>query len=202
MKKLMIRFCQVIAFLLLTTPVCAQSKWQCDIYAYEYDMAVYFQMMSGSNPVEDYSNSEIGAFCGDECRGISEVLTIKNSANQDVKVGYIRVRSNQTQGETISFKVYDKTTEEVTDLRGKIVTFTSNAIVGLPSQPIVFRKANEVTPGDADGDGVVDLTDATLIFDYYMDPSIVIDTAAADFDGDGTVDLTDAVGVFEYYMNQ
>ena len=187
---------------MMTTPVCGQSEWQCDIHAYEYDMAVYFQIVDGGGPLTSYDNSEIGAFVGDECRGIAEILTITNNANKQIKVGYIRVRSNTASGETVDFKVKDTVSTEVTDLTGNAVTFTSNTVIGLPSKPVVFRKAGDFVPGDADGDGVVDLTDAVLIFDYYMDSSISINVAAADFDGDGTVDLSDAVGVFDYYMNQ
>ena len=76
--------------------------------------------------------------------------------------------------------------------------------MGYPSVPQIFDvSADNVLLGDADGDGVVDLTDAVAIFEYFMTGSYPnFNETAADFDQDGTVDLTDAVLVFEYYMNQ
>ena len=50
----------------------------------------------------------------------------------------------------------------------------------------------EVIPGDVDGNGVVDATDAVLVLRIAMH-IIESDNPAADFDGNGTVDVTDAL---------
>ena len=82
------------------------------------------------------------------------------------------------------------------------MTFKSLDVQGLPSAPVQLA-LSRVIPGDANGDGEVDLTDASIVFDFYMGEEMSeFFEAAADFDGDGTVDLTDAVLIFEYYMNQ
>lgn len=162
---------------------------------------------NNGSPVADQSNYEIGAFVGTECRGVAD------GANEEDlwtvgsnKVFYLRVRSNTASGENVTFQVYDKTEHSpISGLTFETVTFTNDAKVGEASSPFVLKR-NVDAPyvlGDADGDGVVDLTDAVAIFEFYMGedyPGFV--EAAADFDGDGTVDLTDAVLIFEYYMNQ
>jgi hypothetical protein len=92
---------------------------------------------------------------------------------------------------------------EEKDLYGNAVQFSSDGIVGMPSSPYVLDLVQKYIPGDADGDGVVDLTDVVAVFEFFMNgeyPGLV--AAAADYDGDGVIDLTDAVLIFEFYMNQ
>lgn len=191
----------LLLLLIGTIDLKAQSgtHWQCDDYAFEYDMTVYYKLKDITN-LSDY---EVAAFCGDECRGVGEVQTVEVDGGGSVTYGYIRVRSNQATGETITFKVYDKAASVEKDITATPISFESNGRMGYPSAPVVFDIVNSFIPGDADGDGFVDLTDAQAIFEYYMGETPAnFNAAAADFDGDGTIDLTDAQLVFEYYMNQ
>ncbi len=103
-------FRMIILFLslLLTKGADAQdSHWQCDTYAYEYDMAVYFTL----DGVAVLNNYEVAAFVGDECRGVGEVVTSETTGGQTVTFGYLRIRSNSPSGETVTFKCYDKAME-------------------------------------------------------------------------------------------
>ena len=57
--------------------------------------------------------------------------------------------------------------------------------------------------GDVDGDGVVDIADATLIISYYLGkPVPKFIEKAADVDGDGKIDLADAVRVISFYLGK
>lgn len=173
------------------------SHWQTDIYAYQYDMTAYVALAAGDEAVTDYSNYEVAAFCGDECRGVASVQTANGKSYL-----YLRIRSNQSSGETFTFKVYVKDIDREVDVENFSMDFAAQAVNGLPSNPVVLSFVPYI-PGDADGDGVVDLTDAVAIYEFYMNgeyPNFA--EIAADFDGDGTVDLTDAVLIYEYYMNQ
>ena len=176
----------------------AQSHWDFDYTQFQYLMTVYYTINNDKVAVEDLSNYEVAAFVDDECRGIGTVISQGGHT-----VGQIIVRSNQLSGEAINLKCYDKSSVEEKELYGSAISFSSDGLVGMPSSPYVLDLVKQYTPGDADGDGVVDLTDAVAIFSYYMEgdyPNFNID--AADFDGDGVVDLTDAVLIFDYYMNQ
>ena len=72
MKKLL------LAMLLLAGSLGVNAQedqhWQCDVYEYEYDMAVYFQLYKDELVITDYSDYEIAAFVGEECRGVAEYL--------------------------------------------------------------------------------------------------------------------------------
>ena len=54
--------------------------------------------------------------------------------------------------------------------------------------------------GDANGDGVIDPSDATRIMRYYVGYSVTIDLEAADANGDGVIDPSDATRVMRYYV--
>ena len=62
--------------------------------------------------------------------------------------------------------------------------------------------APEVTSGDANGDGEVDIADAWAIMDYLLgNPPAGFIAAAADVNGDGVVDIADAVAMLDIIMN-
>lgn len=186
-------------FALWASALSAQTHWSVTPTDYMNHMTVWFVLQDENNAPVDFSNYELAAFVGNDCRGVGTVVT------QDDKTAYqLMIYSNQASGENITFKCYNKTTEEERYASGSpAITFTSDGSVGLPSSPYAIVIAQPYIPGDADGDGVVDLTDAVAIFTYYMYGEYPnFNEAAADFDGDGVVDLTDAVLVFNYYMNQ
>ena len=183
-----------------------KSGWTCS-ETWKYDMTVIAVVTyNNGSPVADQSNYEIGAFVGTECRGVADGATDDLVTVGSNKVFYLRVRSENASGENVTFKVYDKEGKsELSGLTFTPVTFSSDATIGKTDAPFALKRMEDppYVLGDADGDGVVDLTDAVAIFEFYMGedyPGFV--EAAADFDGDGTVDLTDAVLIFEYYMNQ
>lgn len=65
----------------------------------------------------------------------------------------------------------------------------------MPTEPAVL-------PGDADGNGSVDMQDALLVLRFAM--SLIggesIDAANADMNGDGTVDMQDALLILRKAM--
>lgn len=67
---------------------------------------------------------------------------------------------------------------------------------------VAYFVKNECTlPGDANGDGKVDVKDAVLINNYYMGKEgVTIDEAAADANGDGVVNVKDAVWVVNTFL--
>ena len=58
--------------------------------------------------------------------------------------------------------------------------------------------------GDVDGDGKVDITDATMLINYLLsnDPTgINMENANCDLSDDGKVDITDATTLINYLLN-
>lgn len=189
----------LLLLLLITCTVRAQSGWSVDEKAYQYDMTYYLSITDeDGNVVADLNNYEVGAFVGDECRGLAEVLEAGNKQYM-----YIRVRSNSSSGDKFKFKVFDLNAGEETPNKTSEQTFTSNGLQGMPSNPFMIELGeNNVLLGDADDNGVVNLTDAVVVFNYYMGSSLPkFNAVAADFDCNGSINLTDAVLIFNFYMN-
>ena len=173
------------------------THWTCSPNDFQFDMTAYIALTNDGVAVTDYSDYEVAAFCGDECRGVGEVQTVGTTSYI-----YMRIRSNAASGEDITFKVYTKSDDIEADVEEYTMPFVSQGVQGMPSSPVVLNFV-PYAPGDADGDGIVDLTDAVAIFEFVMNGEYDgFVGAAADFDGDGIVDLTDAVLLFEFIMNQ
>ena len=168
-----------------------ERGWTVNPYDYQYDMTIYAQLKIDNAVVSDYSNYEVAAFVGDECRGVAEVHTQDNSTWL-----YIRVRSASASGEKISFKMFDKT-----DGDGKIkriaetVDFQSLAQEGMPSSPIDLTPAT-YTPGDVNDDGRINVADIVAIrrINAGLDDGKFI-KEAADINGDGRTNVADIVAI-------
>ena len=86
---------------------------------------------------------EVGAFCGDECRG-SMLPEFFPPSNQYVVS--LTIVSNQQSGETITFKLYDHITNQELDLQCvNNITFVSNAIIGAMGDWFHFTFNSEVS---------------------------------------------------------
>ena len=194
MKKILCCLCVA----LWASALSAQSHFTCNPNQFQYDMTVYFQLTDDEQVVTETDKYEVAAFVGDECRGVGEFLTVKDGNEQDVKYGYLRVRSNVVGNETVTFKVYDKNAEVEYDLTpASEVTFSSYEVIGLPSSPFALAFPKEEEPvllGDVDNDGRITINDAVLTINatFGSDPE-GFNRLAADLDGDGRVTINDAV---------
>ena len=81
------------------------SHWTFDPAEYAYDMNVHAALMFNGMDVEDYATFEVAAFCGNECRGIA-----KATVSQGKKYYELRVNSEKSQGDNITFKCYNQAT--------------------------------------------------------------------------------------------
>ena len=184
----------IIFMVMISIPMRSQtaSHWNCDIHAYRYDMTVYVQLKSGGATLSNLSDYEVAAFCDDECRGLATVVTSQD--NKEAQFMRIRVRSNTTGGDVISFKAYQKSTDTERTFT-KTITFASDTQEGSPSAPLILQMKDFI-PGDANGDGEIDVTDivgiANKILGRASDSFVAV---AADVNGDGDVDVTDIVAV-------
>jgi hypothetical protein len=138
---------KIISLLLLlagAVEISAQDNthWQCDIHAYEFDMTVYYSLVYNDEAVSDMANYDVAAFVGDECRGVGEVQTLSLTGGNTVSYGYIRIRSNQKTGETVSLMVYDKTLDMECHVN-ETIAFISQSLIGLPSSPMAFTFYDE-----------------------------------------------------------
>lgn len=97
-----------VMLIVLVVAVCSlkgafASAWTVNPADYRYDMSLYFELSFGNPAAWDAaSDYEVAAFVGDECRGVSEILPNANDCL------YMRIRSNEANGETVTFKLRKK----------------------------------------------------------------------------------------------
>lgn len=189
MNKLRTICCLISVLFSMTILHAQDSQWSVNPYDYKYDMTVYAKVVYEGAEVSDYSNYKIGAFVGNECRGVGDVQT-KDSYTWV----YLRVRSNQASGEKLIFKLYDKSTGRTSVIKpSQVIAFSSQGMIGKPSSPVTLEKPS-YTLGDVNEDGVISITDIIAI------SKIIAGSAdnnynklAADVDGDGKISITDIV---------
>ena len=120
----------------------SEAPWTVNPHDYKYDMTLYANIVFDGTPITDFSHYEVGAFVGDECRGTAEVQT-----KDEAQWLYLRVRSNQPQGENIVLRLRDTDTGEVLNLQPESsdITFESQGLVGRPGSPLVLTAAHNYT---------------------------------------------------------
>lgn len=76
-----------------------------------------------------------------------------------------------------------------------------NLTVSVDNMTLIVEKAENVLIGDANGDGVVNPTDATVLINALLSENFdTIVSANSDMDGNGTVNVTDAILLINYLL--
>lgn len=194
-KRLLIMVC----LLLGVAAGALATHWTVNPHAWQYDMTAYVQLQVNGKTVTDYSDYEVAAFSGNECRGIAKVLTMEGETPA-LPVLYLRIRSNMVSGEIVSLRVYKASTDTETRL-SEIITFEAQTVAGTPGEPMMLTLGG-ILKGDVNGDGAINAQDASLIQQYvarkFGDDAEGFNAAAADVNGDGEVTAQDASLVQQY----
>lgn len=189
MNKLRTICCLISVLFSMTILHAQDSQWSVNPYDYKYDMTIYAKVVYEGAEVSDYSNYEIGAFVGNECRGVGDVQT-KDSYTWV----YLRVRSNQASGEKLIFKLYDKSTGRTSVVKpSQVIAFSSQGMIGKPSSPVTLEKPS-YTLGDVNEDGIIDVAD--IVAASQLAAGVVdskYNSLAADANLDGKINIADVV---------
>ena len=198
MNKLRTICCLISVLFSMTILHAQDSQWSVNPYDYKYDMTVYAQVVYEGAEVSDYSNYEIGAFVGNECRGVGDVQT-KDSYTWV----YLRVRSNQASGEKLIFKLYDKSTGRTSVIKpSQVIAFSSQGMIGKPSSPVTLEKPS-YTLGDVNEDGIIDVADIVGVHQITAGGSTVgYNQLAADANADGVINVADVVRIRSIIANK
>lgn len=191
MNKLRTICCLISVLFSMTILHAQDSQWSVNPYDYKYDMTIYAKVVYEGAEVSDYSNYEIGAFVGNECRGVGDVQT-KDSYTWV----YLRVRSNQASGEKLIFKLYDKSTGRTSVIKpSQVIAFSSQGMIGKPSSPVTLEKPS-YTLGDVNEDGIIDVADIVGVHQITAGGSTVgYNQLAADANADGVINVADVVRI-------
>lgn len=198
MNKLRTICCLISVLFSMTILHAQDSQWRVNPYDYKYDMTVYAKVVYEGTEVSDYSNYEIGAFVGNECRGVGDVQT-KDSYTWV----YLRVRSNQASGEKLIFKLYDKSTGRTCVIKpSQGIAFSSQGMIGKPSSPVTLEKPS-YTLGDVNEDGIIDVADIVGVHQITAGGSTVgYNQLAADANADGVINVADVVRIRSIIANK
>ena len=138
MKNPIIKLCfSIIALIMIAVNgvgASASTPWTVNPGDFRYDMSLYLDVTFAAEKM-DYSRYDVAAFCGDQCRGVAEVLSLPDGG----ECLYLRARSNRESGETMTFKYYDRETQRVSPIDGVSFQFESNGRIGYPSDPFVVK---------------------------------------------------------------
>ncbi len=115
--------------------------WEVDPHDYQYDMSLYLGCRLDLTDL-DLDRYTVGAFVGEECRGIGEKFTAQG---MEAPVVYLRARSNAADGESISFRCFDTQTGDIYDAATEI-PFVSNEHLGFPTEPFTMQFYNQYAP--------------------------------------------------------
>ena len=124
---------------------------------------------------------------------------------QPTKIEYWVGESLDTTGLTLTATYSDGSTQEITE--GFSVTGYDSELVGEQQVTVTYEgftatftvlTSAAYTPGDINGDRIVDNKDVTRLFQYVSEWDVEVVEAALDVNGDGIVDNKDVTRLFQY----
>ncbi len=114
-----------------------ENHWMVDVYQYPYNMSVT-GVIQIFGEEQNTPTLEIGAFCGDECRG-SQRLTYFPQVNRYLV--FLTLYGNT--GDVMSFRLYDHALGEELDLScSSNISFVPDGFIGSAIDPYVFNFGN------------------------------------------------------------
>jgi len=175
------------AYLIDTNP---HTYWSSNWWAGSDMMPVTVRVVTADGDTAEGAY-EVGAFTEDgQCRGTSSW-----------KDGLALLNVSGSSGDVLHFEAHDKATGKVYEIK-ETLSFTDN-MVGNRNAPTVLTLGNEkvILSGDANQDGLVNVTDIVATVNYIMEnPSGTFNFAAADVNKDGLINVTDIVQMVNIIM--
>ena len=113
------------------TPAANAAGWTFDPGGFEYNMTLIAAVQGGGRDWDNEANL-LGAFVGDECRGVVPLVLVRRLGRC---LAFATVNSNRMDGETVRFRAFHAASRTVHDLTETVV-FQADAPLGTIREPI------------------------------------------------------------------
>jgi len=127
-------FISILFIQLLVTGALAQPDWTVSHNDFQHSMTITAILNIEGTESND-ENDILGVFVKNECRGISKPTYVLSF---DKHLLYTMIFSNINQGDTLTFKIYDASTDKIIPLNDSII-FTADLSIGTSDNPYIFK---------------------------------------------------------------
>lgn len=183
----------------------AVGNGECDITATVLDRTATCHVTVGGQVVITLDQTSATVAVG-------TILTLYPTATPDVELELTATSSdptvavarvvNRVNGASAAPAPVSSKMVQVIGIKDGRVSITVGSADGLaiPARVVVTVGNGGFTPGDVNGDGLVNISDVTTLIDKLLnDP--VIDNPAADMNGDGIINITDVTIIIDRLLN-
>ncbi len=149
----------------------AAPNWTVNPSAFTYDLNITAILVDNCVELQNPSN-KIGAFINGQLRGTVNTSTVVGGKF----MALLSVYSNSPSGETITFQIYNATTDQIVNTKTTLL-FQDDAVYGTPSVPQEIRTNNRPSSIALSGSSIQEnLATASLIGSFTTSDADLTDT--------------------------
>ncbi|MBI5215116.1 MAG: T9SS type A sorting domain-containing protein [Ignavibacteriae bacterium] len=124
--------------------LCPAPQWAVDEAEYQYSMNIDARLFVDGEATSD-GYDVVAAYVGNEVRGMGSVQYVEDVNDSIAYQVFLTIFSNTTQGEQLSFKVWDASTCRELGYIEEEYTFTADAVYGRPDNPVRLTATSQVS---------------------------------------------------------
>ncbi|RMF06653.1 MAG: hypothetical protein D6762_08990, partial [Candidatus Neomarinimicrobiota bacterium] len=125
--------------------LCHEPDWTVSPSEYQYSMNMISYLFVDDQQSQDVFD-QVGAFVGEEPRGVATVQYVPDLEAYEL---FLTIYSNQSQGEDLTFKVWDASTCVNYGFVLEEYSFEANAVLGTLSDPVTLTATNQLVQSRA-----------------------------------------------------
>ncbi|MEO1253376.1 MAG: cadherin repeat domain-containing protein, partial [Bacteroidota bacterium] len=148
--KILVKSTGILVMLMFAKIGFAQPSWSVNPSDFQFSMNV-IGVVNVNGIEETDANNIVGVFVGTEVRGVINTNVVVSGRN----LAFLQIYSNVSQGETLTFKVYDASSNTEIELINTL-TFEDGALVGGNTDPLELRDNNAPTALNLDNLSVLE----------------------------------------------
>ncbi len=123
--------------------LCPEPLWSVNESNYQYSMNIDARLFIDGNATSD-GYDIVAAYVGSEVRGIGSVQYVEAASDSEKYQVFLTIYSNTTQGEQLTFKVWDASSCRELGYVEEAYTFMADAVYGRPDNPARLTATSQV----------------------------------------------------------